>query len=174
MLSDEDLSHYNTALHSYHSLSLYIPLYLYTSHHNPASGCRSCADVGVLGPVPGLIGCLQAIEAMKLLLTTTSRSSKNHSKLSDDDHDGPEHTYMSSSSSSRNRGDASHCVTIASSDTCMLPLLGRQVMYDGLSGEFHCFQLPSRDLSCKVKLRLLCDCSQLIAITMIVVTLVIG
>jgi molybdopterin/thiamine biosynthesis adenylyltransferase len=117
--------------------------------------------VGVLGPVPGLIGCLQAIEAMKLLLTTnTSRSSKNHSKLSDDDHDGPEHTFMSSSSSSsRNRGDDPHCVTIASSDTCMLPLLGRQVMYDGLSGEFHCFQLPSRDLSCKVKLRLLCECS---------------
>jgi hypothetical protein len=96
---------------------------------------------------------------MKVLLTTTttSRSSNNHSKLSSDDHDGPEHTFMSSSSSSRNRGDAPHYVTITSSDTCMSPLLGRQVMYDGLSGEFHCFQLPSRDLSCKVKLRILCD-----------------
>lgn len=28
----------------------------------------SCAEAGVLGPVPGVLGCLQAIEALKLLL----------------------------------------------------------------------------------------------------------
>lgn len=28
----------------------------------------SCSQNGVLGPVPGLMGCLQAIEAIKILL----------------------------------------------------------------------------------------------------------
>ena len=31
-------------------------------------GCRSCANSGVLGPVPGLIGSLQAIEAIKIII----------------------------------------------------------------------------------------------------------
>lgn len=30
--------------------------------------CRTCANAGVLGPVPGLIGCFQAIEAIKVIL----------------------------------------------------------------------------------------------------------
>ena len=33
------------------------------------ASCRSCADAGVLGPVPGMIGCLQATEVVKVLLT---------------------------------------------------------------------------------------------------------
>lgn len=37
-----------------------------------AESCRSCANAGVLGPVPGLIGCIQAIETIKLLLKGTS------------------------------------------------------------------------------------------------------
>lgn len=32
----------------------------------PRSACQSCADAGVLGVVPGIIGCLQALEAIKL------------------------------------------------------------------------------------------------------------
>lgn len=31
-----------------------------------SEGCRSCASAGVLGPIPGLFGCLQAIEVIKL------------------------------------------------------------------------------------------------------------
>ena len=34
---------------------------------NPVEGCKSCSDNGVLGPVPGLIGVLQAVEVIKVL-----------------------------------------------------------------------------------------------------------
>jgi adenylyltransferase/sulfurtransferase len=34
------------------------------------STCRSCADAGVLGPVPGLIGILQAMETIQILTQT--------------------------------------------------------------------------------------------------------
>jgi adenylyltransferase/sulfurtransferase len=34
---------------------------------NAAEGCKSCADNGVLGPVPGIIGVLQAVETLKVL-----------------------------------------------------------------------------------------------------------
>ncbi|KAL2316722.1 hypothetical protein Fmac_030598 [Flemingia macrophylla] len=32
----------------------------------PRTACQSCADGGVLGVVPGIIGCLQALEAIKI------------------------------------------------------------------------------------------------------------
>lgn len=38
-----------------------------------AEACRSCANAGVLGPVPGLIGCLEATEAIKIILTGLHR-----------------------------------------------------------------------------------------------------
>ena len=34
---------------------------------NPVEGNKSCSDSGVLGPVPGMIGILQALEVMKIL-----------------------------------------------------------------------------------------------------------
>ena len=34
---------------------------------NASEGCKSCADNGVLGPVPGLIGILQAVETIKVI-----------------------------------------------------------------------------------------------------------
>jgi adenylyltransferase/sulfurtransferase len=33
-----------------------------------AEMCRSCANAGVLGPVPGMIGCWEAIETLKLIV----------------------------------------------------------------------------------------------------------
>lgn len=40
-----------------------------------AEGCRSCANAGVLGPVPGLIGCLQSVEAIKVLINQSNDNS---------------------------------------------------------------------------------------------------
>ena len=37
---------------------------------NATEGCKSCADNGVLGPVPGLIGILQSLETIKVLTDT--------------------------------------------------------------------------------------------------------
>ena len=42
---------------------------------------RSCADAGVLGTVPGLIGCLQATEVIKLLCMKVNQQSVNNSPL---------------------------------------------------------------------------------------------
>lgn len=36
-----------------------------------AEAGRSCAEVGVLGPVPGLVGCMEAIEAIKVLVLSS-------------------------------------------------------------------------------------------------------
>jgi adenylyltransferase and sulfurtransferase len=37
---------------------------------NQTEGSKSCSDNGVLGPVPGLVGVLQAVEAIKVLTDT--------------------------------------------------------------------------------------------------------
>jgi adenylyltransferase and sulfurtransferase len=42
------------------------------------AGCHSCSDAGVLGPVPGLIGILQAMETLKIL---TGFGSAMHDRL---------------------------------------------------------------------------------------------
>lgn len=70
---------------------------------------RTCDIIGVLGPVPGIIGSLQAIEAIKYLLTN---------KLQNND------TFQ-----------------------C---LVGKQLFYDGFTGEFHTFQLPKKNPNCIV------------------------
>lgn len=39
-----------------------------------AESCRSCSNVGILGPVAGMVGCLQAIEVIKLLAANSVQS----------------------------------------------------------------------------------------------------
>lgn len=92
-------------------------------HPNPSlSACQSCSNAGVLGPVPGLIGCLQAIECIKLLVNTNKQN-------------------LSSSTSS----------TTTTTDTLTLdPLIGRQLYYDATIGEFQTFLLRQRDFNCNV------------------------
>lgn len=48
--------------------------------------CRSCANAGVLGPVPGMIGCLEAIEALKFIAHPLKKSSLAGSQLFFDGH----------------------------------------------------------------------------------------
>jgi adenylyltransferase/sulfurtransferase len=43
-----------------------------------SAGCGSCSDNGVLGPVPGLVGVLQAVETMKIL---TGMGATMHDRL---------------------------------------------------------------------------------------------
>ncbi len=91
-------------------------LYPYPKH---ARSDRSCSDAGVLGPIPGLVGCLQALEAIKFL----------HRMHND--------RFNSSSSSSKE------------SDTGVFNLLiNRQCLYDGLSGTFHTFELNGKRPDC--------------------------
>ncbi len=41
-----------------------------------AEMCRSCANAGVLGPVPGMIGCWEAIETLKLIVDVENSSDR--------------------------------------------------------------------------------------------------
>lgn len=84
---------------------------LHPLNNNDRQSERSCTDAGVLGPVPGLIGCLQAAEVIKLLCPTMNR--QYHS---------PPVPFE--------------------------PLIGRQNYYDGLRGDFHTFDVSSRDPNC--------------------------
>lgn len=38
-----------------------------------AENCRSCSNAGVFGPVPGVIGCMQASETLKVLLARSEQ-----------------------------------------------------------------------------------------------------
>lgn len=51
-------------VHNYKGSPCYRCLYPKSDRNE---GSKSCSDNGVLGPVPGLIGILQAVEAMKIL-----------------------------------------------------------------------------------------------------------
>lgn len=82
--------------------------------------CRSCADAGVMGPVPGLIGCLEAIEAMKVVMCM-------------------EQSIIPQTELSRNKANMQ-----------MIPLTGKQILYDASSGEFLNLVLPQRDEECRV------------------------
>ncbi len=43
--------------------------------------CRSCSNAGVLGAVPGMIGILQATEAIKLILQIAATDNNNNGTL---------------------------------------------------------------------------------------------
>ena len=87
-------------------------------------GCRSCANAGVLGPVAGLIGCLQAIEAIKYLQSDLAKALKS---------------------------DLNSSETLPSqSKTSWETLHNRQTFYDGASGTFYNFNLPARSSKCLI------------------------
>ncbi len=54
------------------------------SQEMPADDCvGSCIDSGVIGVIPGLVGGLQALEALRLILTSSAPTSATHSALID-------------------------------------------------------------------------------------------
>lgn len=96
-------------------------------HPKPSlnESCRSCANAGVLGPVAGMIGCLQAIEAMKLL-----QSDLLH----------PQNESTAAIEKNSIHAAAFHSKT----------LHNRQTFYDGGSGTFYNFNLTSRNPNCLI------------------------
>lgn len=83
--------------------------------------CRNCANAGVLGPVPGMIGCLLATEALKLMLTFKEDADieKDRSALEKD-------------------------------INLIKPIAGKQIFYDARVGDVFSFSLPPRRVNCAV------------------------
>ena len=115
--------------------------------------CRSCANAGVLGPVPGLIGCMQAMETIKVILSKEDIIAKV--KQARENHQ--QQTEVESSLQVMNNNDKRLPIETSSSTIGkslvgkdLQTLIGRQVFYDATVGEFYNFILPPRNLHCAV------------------------
>ena len=93
----------------------------------PPSMVGNCNDVGVVGPVPGMIGCLQALEAIKILLILGEYNLLQSSKKASSRH---------SSNQSRPSG-----IEVMS---------GKMLMFDGLRGGYRTIKLRPKQASCRV------------------------
>lgn len=127
---------------------------LYPSLSVTLGSCRSCADAGVLGPIPGLIGCLEAIEVIKLLLNRDRYVDNNSTIVQPQTTNTSTNSTTNTSTSADNTGRTEPTPkkqrVNGKSAAQLKPLLGRQVMFDAVTGEFHTFQLPLRSLHCAV------------------------
>ncbi len=125
----------------------------------------------MLGPVPGLVGCLQAIEATKLLLAmgngdveTVAGSAAfsvpvNSVDMTQSDSSACDKDIeIDANNTTQNKRKAAITTDNANSNTHKKPynkhiaslegLIGRQTLYDGTTGSFHTFTLPGRDENC--------------------------
>lgn len=135
--------------------------------------CRSCANAGVLGPVPGLIGCMQAMETIKVILSAEDVIGKVKQACKDhrQQHTVCTSNAISSGDSSVNSSSSSSGSSSVKSDLVgsgLQALVGRQVFYDAASGEFHNFKLPPRNRHCAVcgeepSIRSMADCQAFIS-----------
>ena len=124
---------------------------LYPSLSVTLGSCRSCADAGVLGPIPGLIGCLEAIEVIKLLLNRDKYVDAHKEVTPQKDGGGVNGSSANSTDQSSHTAPAPKKQRVNGKSASQLkPLLGRQVMFDAVTGEFHTFQLPPRSSHCAV------------------------
>jgi len=87
-------------------------------HPTPSrvEGCRSCSASGVLGPIPGLIGCLEALETIKLCLSLHSEGADSEGAAL-----GGRHQHQP-----------------------LRSLVGRQLYYDGIMAESEVFDVSQR------------------------------
>lgn len=94
-------------------------------HPSPPAFVASCADAGVLGPITGIIGCLQALEVMKIApaILTAKKQAASHAIIRSD---SSPHTQM---------GDN---------------LGGRLLVFDGCDTRFKVVKLRPRSPGCAV------------------------
>lgn len=77
---------------------------LYPQPSATSQGCRACSDAGVFGPVPGLIGILQASEAIKII--TNSGNTMNNRLLM---YDALESTFLTIKKPPKTTQTTSNC-----------------------------------------------------------------
>jgi adenylyltransferase and sulfurtransferase len=92
----------------------------------PATATGSCADSGVLGPITGIIGCLQALEVLKIAADLAR-------------------TRLSSGA-----GRTSTTPATGSGPTLGLPLAGTLLLLDGAESRFRSVRMRGRSPACAV------------------------
>ena len=123
--------------------------------------CRSCANAGVLGPVPGLIGCVQAAEVIKVLLSEEDIVGNVRRARGGGKGVGGERGQVQGQDlppplppPSTAAAPPSYALEEKTGNGLvgkgLRTLVGRQVFYDAAAGEFHNFILPPRNRGCAV------------------------
>ena len=104
-----------------------------------AASVGSCNEVGVLGPIPGTIGCLQALEAIKVLaLQAEWRAEAEAAKAAAA---GNKDDNMESNSDKPNSSASSSNIDL---------LVGRMLVFDGLRGTHKVVRVRGQQPSCAV------------------------
>jgi rhodanese-related sulfurtransferase len=125
---------------------------------------RSCAEVGVLGPVPGLVGCLEAIEVIKLLVL------QSHTHTLPPPHTQGQGQGQGQGQDQEATAGTGACGSAASAAAAVNPpaapapapaparlnphsiatLHGRQLYMDSTSASFYDFELPVKNRECMI------------------------
>lgn len=97
-------------------------------HPTPSrvEGCRSCSASGVLGPIPGLIGCHEALETIKLCIAL------NH------------HQTNNPTTNVQMKTEKQSGVVSLAPRQPLQNLIGRQLYFDGVLNEWEAFDISQR------------------------------
>jgi len=138
------------------------PCYRCVFPESPAAGnCARCSDAGVLGVVPGVMGTLQALEAVKILAYYLDPVSKFHSTRSGESLEGVDASSDSQNCSqncSRNCSQNNYqnnskdkCSSSSTKVTNRAEILGGKLLiFDALAGKFSTVRLRGRSPKCVV------------------------
>lgn len=106
-------------------------------HPVPPAMVQSCSDAGVLGPIVGVIGCLQALEVMKIAGRLIAKKASSHATLP-----AAKLSEESASDTDEQQGAAQ----TGFGD----PLMGRLLAFDGADARFRVVRLRARSPDCAV------------------------